>query len=259
MIFLVNTKKGTTSEHHAMHHAPQTHTDNAAPWKVGCLMLSVLLIISVLTSGFGFGGSAPAQQPTAPTDPSIGNNNQPQPIVKADLKEDDDPATGDKSAPVTIFEFSDFQCPFCERAFQQTYPEILKLVKEGKVRLIFKDYPLPFHEQADEAAVAANCALQQDKYWEMHDKLYQTQAAWSGNTDPYTVFKGYASELNLDEGDFSKCITDPKVAKEVQDDLAEGSAAGVSGTPTFYINGIQLVGAQPWSAFKQLIDQELSK
>ncbi len=258
MIFLVNTKKGTISEHHAVHSAPQKHPDNAAPWKVGCLMLSVLLIISVLTQGFGFGGSGNAGSQQVPTQQLPGTNN-PQPVVKTDLKEDGDPAMGDKSAPITIFEFSDFQCPFCGRAFQQTFPEIEKLVKEGKVRLIFKDYPLPFHEQADEAAVAANCAGQQNKYWEMHNKLFQTQESWSGNTAPYTIFKDYAKDLGLDESDFNKCVADPKVAKEVQDDLAEGSAAGVSGTPTFYINGVQLVGAQPWAAFKQIIDQELSK
>ena len=256
MIFLANTKhKANTAEHHAQ---PKMHTDSAASWKVGCLMLSVLLIISVLTQGFGFGESSGAGAQQVPTQQPSGAND-PQPIVKADLKEDGDPAIGDKSAPVTIFEYSDYQCPFCQRAFQQTYPEIQKLVKEGKVRLIFKDYPLPFHEQADEAAVAASCAGQQDKYWEMHDKLYETQTTWSGNTDPYTVFKGYAKDLGLDESDFSSCIADPKVAQEVQGDLAEGSANGVSGTPTFYVNGVQLVGAQPWAAFKQIIDQELSK
>ena len=249
---MANTKK-TMAEHSA----PARHADAAAPWKVGCLMLSVLLVISVLTQGFGFGGSSGAGAQQVPTQQPSAND--PQPVVKADLKEDGDPAIGDKNPPVIIYEYSDFQCPFCQRAFQQTYPEILKLVKEGKVRLIFKDYPLPFHEQADEAAVAANCAFQQDKYWEMHDKLFETQQSWSGNTDPYTVFKGYAKDLGLDESDFSKCIADPKMAQEVQDDLAEGSANGVSGTPTFYVNGVQLVGAQPWTAFKQLIDQELSK
>ena len=236
------------------HTAQARQSDTAAPWKVGCLMLSVLLIISVLTQGFGFGDNNAAPNPTVPT-----GNNPTQPPVVADLKEDGDPAMGDKSAPVVIFEYSDYQCPFCERAFQQTYPEIKKLVAEGKVRLIFKDYPLPFHEQADEAAVAANCAGEQDKYWEMHDKLYSTQAAWTGNTDPYTIFKGYAKELGVDESDFSKCVADPKQAREVQGDLAEGSANGVSGTPTFFVNGQQLVGAQPWAAFKQLIDAELSK
>ncbi len=250
LIFLANTKHITTE-----HSAPR-HVDAAAAWKVGCLMLSVLLIISVLTQGFGFGSGNAAPQQIVPQNPTGG---QQQPIVKADLKEDGDPAMGDKSAPVTIFEFSDYQCPFCKRAFDETYPEMKKLAEEGKIRLIFKDYPLPFHEQADEAAVAASCAGQQDKYWQMHDKLFQTQTTWSGNTDPYTVFKGYAKELGLNAGKFDKCIVDPAVAKEVQDDANEGSAAGVSGTPTFYVNGIQLVGAQPWTAFKQIIDQELSK
>ena len=244
-----------------MHQHPKKikfEMEAATFWKVCTLILSVLFVVSILTSGFGFGG----KKNTLPSDQVVRDNNplqQQQPVVKAELKEDGDPSIGDVSAPIKIIEFSDYQCPFCERAFQQTYPEIQKLVKEGKVRLTFKDYPLPFHEQADEAAVAANCANEQNKYWEMHDKLFQTQQSWSGNSDPYTIFKGYAKELKLDEKKFAACVADPKQAKEVQDDLAEGSAAGVSGTPTFYINGVQLVGAQPWSAFKQVIDTELSK
>lgn len=239
------------------HSAPAKHADPAAPWKVGCLILSVLLVISVLTSGFGFGGGKSAM--TGQAIQQLPANNQPQPQGKAELKEDGDPAIGDKSAPVIIFEFSDYQCPFCKRAFDTTFPEIQTLVQEGKVRFVFKDYPLPAHTEADEAAVAANCAGQQGRYWEMHDQLFQTQASWSGNPTPYEVFKGYAEELDLDEGKFNKCIADPRVAQEVQEDIAEGSANGVSGTPTFYINGMEVMGAQPWQAFKQLIDQELSK
>jgi len=219
------------------------------------------VIISVLTGGFGFGGSGSSgsAQQIVPAQVPQGNNQQQQPLVKANLKEDDDPAIGDKNAPVVIYEFSDYQCPFCKRAFDQTYPEIQKLVNEGKVRYVLKDYPLPFHEQAPAASIAANCAGKQDKYWEMHDKLFQTQDAWFGNKGAVDVFKGYATTLGLDEKNFASCVADPKMAQEVQDDLAEGSAAGVSGTPSFYINGQQLVGAQPWSAFKQIIDAELSK
>jgi len=252
------------SEHQAHETSQQhmKHADPASPWKVGCLLLGVLVIVSVLTGGFGFGGddSSGSAQQIVPTQVPQGNNQQPQqPQIKADLKEDGDPAIGDKSAPVVIYEFSDYQCPFCQRAFQQTYPEIQKLAKEGKVRYVIKDYPLPFHEQAPSASISANCAGQQNKYWEMHDKLFQTQDAWFGNTGAIDMFKGFAQELNLDEKKFASCMADPKMAQEVQDDLEEGSAAGVSGTPSFYINGQQLVGAQPWAAFKQLIDQELSK
>ena len=258
----METKKKIISEHQA-HEIPQQftkHADPTAPWKVGCLFLGVLVIISVLTGGFGFGGaSSGSAQQIIPTQIPQGNNPAAATNSEAELKEDGDPAIGEKSAPVVIYEFSDYQCPFCKRAFDQTYPEIQKLINEGKVRYVIKDYPLPFHEQAPSAAISANCAGQQDKYWEMHDKLFQTQDTWFGNAGAVDMFKGFAQELNLDEKKFETCVADPKMAQEVQDDLAEGSAAGVSGTPSFYINGQQLVGAQPWAAFKQLIDKELSK
>jgi len=258
----METKKKTMPEHQAHETLQQhmKHADPATPWKVGCLLLGVLVIVSVLTGGFGIGGGSGSAQQIVPAQVPQGNNQQqPQPVVKADLKEDGDPAMGDTNAPVVIYEFADYQCPFCKRAFDQTYPEIQKLVNEGKLRYVLKDYPLPFHEQAPSAAISANCAGQQNKYWEMHDKLFQKQDVWFGNVGAIDMFKGFAQELNLDEKKFASCMADPKMAQEVQDDLAEGSAAGVSGTPSFYINGQQLVGAQPWAAFKQLIDQELSK
>jgi protein-disulfide isomerase len=229
-------------------------------WKAGAVIFAVLFVISLFTGGFGFGDSSWSAQQIAPAQVPQGNNlQQPQPIIKADLKEDDDFCFGDKNAKVKIFEFSDYQCPFCKRAFEQTFPELQKLAKEGNIRYCVKDYPLPFHAQAPTAAIAANCAGQQNKYWEMHDKLFQTQDSWFGNADASNIFKEYAVELSLDEKKFGACAADPKIAQEVQDDIAEGSAAGVSGTPSFYINGQQLVGAQPWAAFKAIIDQELSK
>ena len=229
----------------------------ATLWKATTVILAVLFVISLFTGGFVINGSPatnnndnaqiqPAKQP-------IGNNG-PQQVVKAEINVDSEPCIGDKDADVLIVEFSDYQCPFCQRAFQQTFPEIKKLVDSGDVRLCFKDYPLPFHEQADEAAIAANCAGSQGKYWEMHYKLFATQGSWTGNTGVEGVFSGYAKELGIDESKFKSCFNDPGQRKEVESDTAEGSAAGVTVTPSSYINGQQIVGAQPWAAFKAIID-----
>lgn len=234
-------------------------------WKAATVILAVLFVISLFTGGFGLGGTGAAvanvgsngnvQVPTQQPNPTQGQ----QQVVKAQVDVQGEPCMGDEDADVQIVEFSDYQCPFCQRAFQQTFPEIKKLVDSGDVRYCFKDYPLPFHEQADEAAIAANCAGAQGKYWEMHEKLFTTQGSWSGNTNVASVFTGYAKELGLDESQFNSCVTDAEQKSEVDGDTAEGSAAGVSGTPTSYINGQQVVGAQPWAAFKAIIDAELTK
>jgi|TARA_Y100000310_G_scaffold68970_1_gene64278 protein-disulfide isomerase len=230
--------------------------DQVTLWKAGTIIFAVLFIISIFTGGFSgsSSGSADGKVVVPPTqDPGQ------QPLIKADVSIKGEPCFGDKNAEVLVVEFTDYQCPFCQRAYQNTYPEIKKLVDKGDVRFCVKDYPLPFHEQADEASIAANCAGEQDKYEEMHDKLFETMETWSGNADIKPVFVGYAKDLGLDEDDFSKCFDDPAQRKEVEGDVSEGSGAGVSGTPSFLINGQLLVGAQPWSAFKTVIDAELSK
>lgn len=235
-------------------------------WKATTIILAVFFVISLFTAGFGLGGKEAGSQAIGEQQPSPslqqqGNPQPSQQIIKAALKEDDDFCFGSKDAKVTIFEFSDYQCPFCQRAFQQTFPELKKLADEGKVRYCVKDYPLPFHNEADEAAIAVNCVGLQDKekYWEMHDILFQKQQEWANNPNAVELFKGYAKTVGVDEAKYSQCMTDESIRKEVEADTAEGSASGVSGTPTFYINGQQLVGAQPSAAFKSIIDAELSK
>jgi protein-disulfide isomerase len=190
------------------------------------------------------GGAVPA----APSAPSV-------PSGPVDVSEAGNPSMGDAKAPVTIIEFSDFECPFCGRYVTQTYPQIKKdYVDTGKVRIVFRDYPLPFHSNAQKAAEAAECADDQGKFWEMHSKLFSNQQALS-----VANLKKYAGELALDQTKFDECLDSGKHAAEVQQDLADGSAAGVSGTPSFFVNGMLLVGAQPYSEFKKLIDAELAK
>lgn len=163
-----------------------------------------------------------------------------------------DPVKGNPNAKVTIVEFSDFQCPFCARVLptlkqvMETYPD--------KVRIVFKNYPLPFHQNAESAAMAALCAQEQGKFWEYHDRLFTNQESLSLND-----LKKYAADLGLKTGDFNSCLDSKKYKKQVEEDLVEGNRVGVRGTPAFFINGQVLSGALPFENFKAIIDEELKK
>ncbi len=161
---------------------------------------------------------------------------------------------GDPNAPVVIVEFSDYQCPFCQRHFQQVLPELQKMVDAGEVQYVFKDFPLTsIHPQAPKAAEAARCAGDQDAYWEMHDKLFENQGGWSGNPASNDVFKGLADELGLDGAEFATCLDSGKYTAAVEANLQEGVGYGVRGTPAFFINRELLPGAYPIEAFQQVI------
>lgn len=174
--------------------------------------------------------------------------------VVENVNEDDDPFLGDKNAKVVIVSFEDYQCPFCKRAFDQTFPLLKKeYIDTGKVKYVYRDFPLSFHPFAQKAAEAAECSQDQGKYWEMHDIIFNNQDAIEVSN-----LKQYASQLGLNTNEFNNCLDSGKYEEEVQKDFNEGQKYGVSGTPTFFINGKRLVGAQPYSAFKSIIDQELS-
>jgi len=162
------------------------------------------------------------------------------------------PSRGSASAPVTIVEFSDFQCPFCVRA----RPSV-KRVREAygdKVRFVFRHFPLDFHAQAQKAGEAAACAGDQGKFWEMHDTLWANTAKL-GVSD----LKAHAAALGLDAAAFDKCLDSGAYAALLAKDEEAGRAYGVSGTPAFFVNGRPLVGAQPFEAFQQVIDDELRR
>ena len=158
---------------------------------------------------------------------------------------------GDVAAPVVIVEFSDFQCPFC-RSVEPTLKALLAKYA-GRVSLAYRDYPLrEIHPQAQQAAEAARCAGEQGKFWEYHDLLYADGAKLDAGS-----LAGYARSLGLDVQRFASCLASGKFKQAVEDDLQAGSQAGVEGTPAFFINGIFLSGAQPASAFEQIIEAEL--
>lgn len=165
---------------------------------------------------------------------------------------DHDPSRGPKDAPITIVEFSEYQCPFCGRvtptlkALEQKYA--------GKVRIVFKDFPLQNHLQAPKAAEAAHCAGDQGKYWEMHDLLFSNQQQLQ-----IADLKKYAGGVGLDQAKFDQCLDAGTHAANVQADVDLGSQMGVQSTPTLYVNGRIVTGAQPASVFEAIIDDELSR
>jgi protein-disulfide isomerase len=219
-------------------------------WKVSTIILGILLVISLFTGGFGLKGDKQDTPPTIPTGAVAG-----LPSTPVDVSVDDDPVKGEKNAPVTIIEFSDFQCPFCGRFFLEALPQIEeKYIKTGKARLVYRDFPLSsLHPMAQKAAEASECADEQGKFWEMHDKIFQNQGTLS-----LSNLKQWATDLKLDTKRFNTCLDSSKYASEVQKDFNDGQAAGVSGTPSFFINGQLLVGAQPFSSFQAAIESELS-
>mgnify|MGYP001323128084 CR=1 FL=1 len=168
-------------------------------------------------------------------------------------------AKGPENSDVVMVEFTDYQCPFCSRHFQETDSQIQQnYVDNGKIRHIIRDLPLPFHPNAHAASQAARCAGDQNKYWEMHDVLFNSQDTWSSG-DPAAQFSAFATDLGLNVASFDSCVSSEKYKQAVDDDLALASEVGASGTPTFFINGKKVVGAQPYSVFKTAIDAALAE
>lgn len=169
---------------------------------------------------------------------------------RVEISVDDDPSQGKEGAPITIIEFSDFQCPFCKRV-RPTITQIMDTYK-GKVHYVFRDFPLSFHKNAEKAAQAANCAGEQDEYWKYNTHIWENQQELQAES-----LKEYAKTLGLNESKFNECLDSDKYADEVAKDIRDGSAAGVTGTPAYFVNGIFVSGAQPFESFKNIIDTEL--
>jgi protein-disulfide isomerase len=173
---------------------------------------------------------------------------QESPILSVSV--DDDPSMGPENAPITIVEFSDFQCPYCQKSVG-TLKELRRLYGET-IRVVYRDYPGPNHPYATQAAEAAQCAGEQGKFWEYHDLLFDRQTPGKG-----WDFPALAKELGLQQDTFTACLTTGRYREEVIKDLRDGMKLGMTSTPTFFINGRPLVGAQPVAAFQALIDKLL--
>ena len=191
---------------------------------------------------------------TSDTENSTGNSIPP---AIAELNISNNPMMGNKSAEVIFVEFTDYECPFCGRHYQQTYPQIIKnYVDTKKVLLVLKDFPLSqIHPEAQKSAEAAHCVREQksdDGYFKMHDKLFENQQSLSVEN-----YKKWARELGVNGVKFDACLDSGKFASVVSADAQEGQIAGVSGTPAFFINGKIIEGACPYSTFSQVLDVEI--
>lgn len=177
----------------------------------------------------------------------------PEQVKRYDVPMDDDPIFGSETAEITIIEFSDYECPFCQRWHEEAWPQI-KAKYGDKVRLVFRDYPLDsIHPNAIPAAEAANCAGDQDRYWEFNELLFT-----GGKPLNSATYDEYAKQVGLDLKSFQQCVSDRTHQDEVAKDLAYANELGVRSTPTFFVNGLAVVGAQPFEVFEQIIDMELA-
>jgi protein-disulfide isomerase len=176
---------------------------------------------------------------------------------------DDDPVLGDASAKVTIIEFGDYQCPLCRLFWREIEPRLKKeYIDAGKVKFVFRDFPIQqIHPEATIAAMAAQCAADQGKYWEYHDKIFRQQDRGSDDVVRFKVadLKKWATEIRLDSAAFNECVDSARYKDEVAKDYADGVAVGIQGTPMFFINGRVVAGAQPFPVFKKVIDEELKR
>ncbi len=197
----------------------------------------------------------PTQQPTQPT---------PAQVFKVSM--DDDPIKGDPDAEVTVIEFSDFQCPFCSRFYTQTLSQLEEnYIDTGKINFVFRDLPLDrLHPNARPAHIAAECADEQGKFWDYHDILFEKQSQWQrlSSAELQTTLSQYASDLGLQTVNFESCLESEEIADEVNSDALAAASLGITGTPSFFIGNeedgfVKLVGAQPFSAFKTVIDDQL--
>ncbi|MBM3126724.1 MAG: DsbA family protein [Chloroflexi bacterium] len=190
----------------------------------------------------------------------------PVPVVY-EIETDGFPSLGPADAPITIVEFSDYQCPFCYRWHVQVYDALMQAYPD-QIRFVYRNFPLSFHQNAFPAAEAALCAGDQDAYWEYHAVLFDNQDALNnqaGTVLEQSTYSQYASDLGLDAAAFDECMTSRKYQQFIQDDMAYASSLpndstgepAVGGTPTFFINGYRLGGAYPIEYFKQIIDAEL--
>jgi protein-disulfide isomerase len=227
-------------------------------------VLLVLLLISSFLLGALTTKLASEKGSSAPDQPEIiqGTGDQPKPGEKVDVSAGKLPLLGNKDAKVTLVEFTDFQCPFCKRFTDEALVQIKKdYIDTGKANLAVRHYPITaIHPNAFKASEAAECANEQGKFWEYHDTLFTDQAKWETQSaeDAKSTFVGFAQSLGLDTGSFSSCLDSEKHKANIDQDLADGQKAGVTGTPTIFVNGTAVVGAQPYETFKAEIEKALA-
>jgi protein-disulfide isomerase len=223
-------------------------------------VLTVLAFAVGVLVGYIVWGVSPTQNgsPVSQTDAQASRGIAEAPVTEApqfiryDIPSEGFPSIGPNDAPITIVEFSDYQCPYCRRWHQQVYESLLAAYP-GKIKLVYRHLPLTsIHPDAFGAAEAAMCAGEQDAYWAYHEKLFASESLGS------EVYDQYALDLSLNMNDFQTCMETEKYKQAIEADSDFAVDLGVRSTPTFFINGLALVGAQPLDVFKQVIDKELA-
>ncbi len=173
-------------------------------------------------------------------------------IRRVDVSTDGDASIGPEDAAVTIIEFSDYQCPYCQQWYLQVYQQLMTAYP-GKIKFVYRDNPLPSHAEAQPAAEAAECAGEQSAYYKFHDALFSGQYGLGR-----AAYDQYAAELGLDTVAFAACLDTHRFKSEVEADARDAALAGLNSTPSFVVNGRVLIGALPFADFKAVIDEELA-
>ncbi|PKN95460.1 MAG: hypothetical protein CVU44_01895 [Chloroflexi bacterium HGW-Chloroflexi-6] len=217
------------------------------------ILLPIVLGLLLFGSGLGTGWYLWGQEEPAAETAEAGQIQIPETLQRYDIPVDDDPVLGPDDAPITLVAFSDYQCPYCKKWHDDAFERLMKEY-EGKIRFVYRDFPLnSIHPQAEPAAQAANCANEQGAYWEYHTALFSYKYDFGEQ-----AFEQYAIDLGLDEAALMECFRSGRYAGEVDADLQFAAEFGIQSTPTFFLNGIAIVGAQPYDVFKQIIDLELA-
>lgn len=192
---------------------------------------------------------------TQPSDAQVLDVEAPtEPALVLDIPTEGFPSEGPDDAPIVIVEFSDFECPFCTKWHNETYLPLREKYPD-EIKLVYRNFPLTgLHANAYLAAEAAMCAGDQERYWDYHEALFESKLGMGAD-----AFKAYAAELGLDTATFNECLDSRKYKDFVKEDMAYAASIGVQSTPTFYINGKPVIGAQPLAVFEQIIQAELAK
>jgi protein-disulfide isomerase len=213
----------------------------ANPWPIRPFLLGLFLFVSGVLVGYK------AHDAWSPSSSDSGG------AFANLLGDSDDYSWGNPNSKVVMVEFADFECPYCQQWHQMVYPQI-KAAYGDSIRYIYRDFPLQFHANAEPAAEAAHCAGAQGRYGDMFELLFQAPLGLDANAR-----RAYAQRIGLDLSAFDACVKDNRFASEIQADLQSATAAGVSGTPAFFINGRLISGAQPFTVFQQAIEAAQSQ
>ncbi len=233
---------GSRSEHHVIIRRMPTRTTHK---RSGLSPYTYLFIPIAFIIGLGAGYLLWGQVPTAVSENTNG-------IQRVTVSTKGEPSLGPADAPITIVEFSDYQCPYCQKWYKEVFAQLLASYP-NQIRFVYRDLPLPMHSEAVPAAEAADCAGEQGAYWKFHDALFSGQ-----ETLGRSAYEQFAANLGLDTAAFTTCLDDHRYRSRVETDASDAAHLGLTGTPSFYINGRILIGALPLESFKTIIDEELA-